>query len=98
MPPEFSTFFRALVTLEGTLTMLSPGYLVIEAAEQLAAEWAKASLAPGSVEELVRRELASLALLLRRGPSGCVLATVSGARLRLRAARVLGGGWGAVLR
>lgn len=68
MPPEFSTFFRALVTLEGTLTMLSPGYLVIEAAEQLAAEWAKASLAPGSVEELVRRELASLALLLRRTP------------------------------
>lgn len=46
LPPEFSTFFRALVTLEGTLTMLSPGYLVIEAAEQLAAEWAKASLAP----------------------------------------------------
>jgi ubiquinone biosynthesis protein len=32
------------------------------------AEWAKASLAPGSVEELVRRELASLALLLRRTP------------------------------
>ena len=68
LPPEFSTFFRALVTLEGTLTMLSPGYLVIEAAEQLATEWAKASLAPGSVEELVRRELASLALLLRRTP------------------------------
>jgi len=68
LPPEFSTFFRALVTLEGTLTMLSPGYLVIEAAERLAAEWAKASLAPGSVEELVRRELASLALLLRRTP------------------------------
>lgn len=46
----------------------SAGYLVIEAAEQLDAEWAKASLAPGSVEELVRRELASLALLLRRTP------------------------------
>jgi ubiquinone biosynthesis protein len=44
LPPEFSTFFRALVTLEGTLTTLSPGYLVIEAAEQLAAEWALASL------------------------------------------------------
>ena len=47
LPPEFSTFFRALVTLEGTLTMLSPGYLVIQAAEQVAAEWAKASLVPG---------------------------------------------------
>jgi ubiquinone biosynthesis protein len=68
LPPEFSTFFRALVTLEGTLTILSPGYLVIEAAEQIAAEWARASLAPGSLEELARRELGSLALLLRRTP------------------------------
>ena len=31
-------FTRALVTLEGTLTTLSPGYLVIAAAEQIAAE------------------------------------------------------------
>jgi ubiquinone biosynthesis protein len=68
LPPEFSTFFRALVTLEGTLTTLSPGYLVIEAAEQLAAEWAWANLAPTSLEDLARRELGSLALLLRRAP------------------------------
>jgi ubiquinone biosynthesis protein len=68
LPPEFSTFFRALVTLEGTLTTLSPGYLVIEAATQIAAEWARASLAPASLEELARRELGSLALLLRRTP------------------------------
>jgi ubiquinone biosynthesis protein len=68
LPPEFSTFFRALVTLEGTLTTLSPGYLVIEAAEQIAAEWARASLAPSSLEELARRELGSLALLLHRTP------------------------------
>jgi len=68
LPPEFSTYFRALVTLEGTLTTLSPGYLVIEAAEQVAAEWARARLAPGSFEELARKELASLALLLRRSP------------------------------
>jgi ubiquinone biosynthesis protein len=26
LPPELSTFFRALITLEGTLTTLSPGY------------------------------------------------------------------------
>src|SRR5919201_6477117 len=41
LPPEFSTFFRALVTLEGTITTLAPGYLVIQAAEELAAEWAR---------------------------------------------------------
>jgi ubiquinone biosynthesis protein len=68
LPPEFSTFFRALVTLEGTLTTLSPGYLVIEAAERMAGEWARAGLAPSSLEELARRELGSLALLLRRTP------------------------------
>jgi ubiquinone biosynthesis protein len=68
LPPEFSTFFRALVTLEGTLTTLSPGYLVIAAAEQIAAEWARARLAPTSLEELARKELGSLALLLRRAP------------------------------
>jgi len=68
LPPEFSTFFRALVTLEGTLTTLSPGYLVIEAAEQIATEWARARLAPASLEELARKELGSIALLLRRAP------------------------------
>ena len=68
LPPEFSTFFRALVTLEGTLTTLSPGYLVIAAAERLAAEWARGQLTPASLEELARKELASLALLLRRTP------------------------------
>ena len=68
LPPEFSTFFRALVTLEGTLTTLSPGYQVIAAAEEIAAEWARASLAPDTLEELARRELGSLALLLRRAP------------------------------
>ena len=68
LPPEFSTFFRALVTLEGTLTTLSPGYLVIEAAEQIATQWARARLAPASLEELARKELGSIALLLRRAP------------------------------
>jgi ubiquinone biosynthesis protein len=68
LPPEFSTFFRALVTLEGTLTTLSPGYLVIQAAEQIAVEWARARLAPSSLEELARKELGSIALLLRRAP------------------------------
>jgi hypothetical protein len=57
LPPEFSTFFRALVTLEGTLITLSPGHLVIVA---------RASLAPASLEDLARHELGSLALL--RGP------------------------------
>ena len=35
LPPELSTFFRALITLEGTLTTLSPGYPVIDRAARV---------------------------------------------------------------
>jgi ubiquinone biosynthesis protein len=68
LPPEFSTFFRALVTLEGTLTTLSPGYLVIDAAQTVAREWARDRLTPETLQELARQELVSLAPLLRRVP------------------------------
>ncbi len=37
MPAEWSTFFRALIVLEGTLTTIAPGYSVIDAAESIAA-------------------------------------------------------------
>ena len=68
LPPEFTTFFRALVTLEGTLTTLCPGYLVIDGAQRIASEWAQEALSPTSLEELATRELISLAPLLRRMP------------------------------
>jgi ubiquinone biosynthesis protein len=68
LPPEFTTFFRALVTLEGTLTTLAPGYLVIDAAQAIAQEWATDRLTAGSLDDLARRELVALAPLLRRLP------------------------------
>ncbi len=68
LPPEFSTFFRALITLEGTLTTLRPGYLVIDAAQSVAAEWSRERLTPSSVGELMRDEAVKLAPLLRRLP------------------------------
>ena len=68
LPPELSTFFRALITLEGTLTTLSPGYLVIDRAEAIAGEWMRARLAPSSLEELAREELIRMGPLLRRLP------------------------------
>jgi ubiquinone biosynthesis protein len=48
LPPELSTFFRALITLEGTLTTLSPGYPVIDRAEAITTEWVRARLAPST--------------------------------------------------
>jgi ubiquinone biosynthesis protein len=68
LPPELSTFFRALITLEGTLTTLSPGYPVIDRAEAIAAESVKARLVPESIEEFARDELIRMGPLLRRLP------------------------------
>src|ERR687886_10644 len=56
LPPEFSTFFRAMVTLEGTLNVLAPGYLVIDAAQRIAVEWARDQLSAASLEELARND------------------------------------------
>jgi ubiquinone biosynthesis protein len=68
LPPELSTFFRALITLEGTLMTLSPGYPVIDRAEAIATEWVRARLAPSTLEELAREELIRMGPLLRRLP------------------------------
>src|SRR5205085_1536186 len=68
LPPELSTFFRALITLEGTLTTLSPGYPVIDRAEAIVTEWVRARLAPSTLEELAREELIRMGPLLRRLP------------------------------
>jgi ubiquinone biosynthesis protein len=68
LPAEFSTFFRALVTLEGTLTTLSPGFAVVQAAQDIGGEWARARLAPESLADFARDEALHLAPLLRRLP------------------------------
>jgi ubiquinone biosynthesis protein len=88
MPPEFSTLFRALVTLEGTLTSLSPGYLVIDAAQELAAEWARGRMTPSTLDEVFRGELVSLLPLLRKVPQRLdrIASSLERGDLRLRVA------------
>jgi ubiquinone biosynthesis protein len=54
--------------LEGTIVTLSPGYQVIQAAQEVAAEWAGERLDAASLGELARDELLRLAPLLRRAP------------------------------
>jgi ubiquinone biosynthesis protein len=68
LPAEFGTLFRALATLEGTLTTLATGYLVIEAAEAIAAEWASEHLTADTLKEVARTEVLGLLPLLRRAP------------------------------
>ncbi len=66
--PELSTFFRALVTLDGTLTTLSPGFATIDEAQKVASEWMRARVTPETLGEVAKGELVRLVPLLRRIP------------------------------
>ncbi len=68
MPAEWSTFFRALIVLEGTLTTIAPGYSVIDAAESIAAKWVRSLINPSSMQQAVRDELLRTVPMLRRLP------------------------------
>ena len=68
MPAEWSTFFRALIVLEGTLTSIAPGYSVIDAAESIAAQWVRSLINPNTVQQAVRDELLRTVPMLRRLP------------------------------
>ncbi|HEX5588468.1 MAG TPA: AarF/UbiB family protein [Acidimicrobiia bacterium] len=68
LPAEWSTFFRALIVLEGTLTTIAPNYSVIEAAESIAGQWVRSQVTPGSVQQAVRDEILRTVPMLRRLP------------------------------
>jgi ubiquinone biosynthesis protein len=68
LPAEWSTFFRALIVLEGTLTTIAPDYSVIDAAESIAGQWVRAQITPGTVQQAVRDEILRTVPMLRRLP------------------------------
>jgi ubiquinone biosynthesis protein len=68
LPAELSTFFRALVTLDGTLQTLAPSYDTIGAAQRIAGQWMRASITPETLQETARDELIRMAPMLRRLP------------------------------
>jgi ubiquinone biosynthesis protein len=68
LPAEWSTFFRALIVLEGTLMTIAPDYSVIDAAESIAGQWVRAQITPGSVQQAVRDEILRTVPMLRRLP------------------------------
>lgn len=67
-PPEIGAVFRAMVTLEGTLNVLSPGFQIMDEARTLATRWIREALTPSSLSKTVTDELQSLLPLLRRLP------------------------------
>jgi ubiquinone biosynthesis protein len=68
MPPSTSLLFRTLVTLEGTLSTLCPGYPLVQASEDFAAELVQERMAPATWQQAAQDELAGVMPLLRRAP------------------------------
>jgi ubiquinone biosynthesis protein len=68
MSPTTSLLFRTLATLEGTLSLLCPGYPLVQAAEDFAAELVQERLAPATWQEAAKQELVTVLPILRRAP------------------------------
>jgi ubiquinone biosynthesis protein len=67
-PPVIGGVFRAMVTLEGTLALLAPGFQMMEESRSLASSLLGTQLAPSSVRDTVTDELIALLPVLRRLP------------------------------
>ena len=68
IPAEIATVLRALGTLEGTLTLLTPGVDLASETREYAAARVSEQVSPGAVRNMVADELVSLIPLLRRLP------------------------------
>jgi ubiquinone biosynthesis protein len=68
IPPEVATVLRALGTLEGTLSLLTPKIDIVGEARAYAADRIAAQMSPGAVQKTATDELAALLPVLRRLP------------------------------
>jgi ubiquinone biosynthesis protein len=68
IPPEIAAVFRALATLEGTLTQLAPGFDIVAGARRFAAGQLAERLTPEELRRTALDELTSLLPMLRRLP------------------------------
>lgn len=67
-PPVIAGVFRAMLTLEGTLSRLSPGFQMVEESRKLATSWLGEMLGPASLREAATDEMLGLLPVLRRLP------------------------------
>jgi ubiquinone biosynthesis protein len=67
-PPVIAGVFRAMITLEGTLARLDPGFQIVEETQKLAATWLGDLLAPTSLRDAATDEMLGLLPVLRRLP------------------------------
>ncbi len=68
LPPEIAAVFRALATIEGTLTDLAPDFHIVEEAKAFASREFAERLAPGSLKDTAADEIRAMLPTLRRIP------------------------------
>ena len=68
VPPEIAAVFRALATMEGTLTQLAPGFDIVAEARRFGDQQLAARFSPEAIKQTAADELAALAPMLRRLP------------------------------
>jgi ubiquinone biosynthesis protein len=85
VPPEFAATFRALSTLEGSLTLLAPGFDIVAEAEQFGQARLRDRLGPVPLKEAAAEEIVALLPMLRKLPRRVdrITAAVEGGRLSL---------------
>jgi ubiquinone biosynthesis protein len=67
-PPVIAAVFRAMITLEGTLVRLDPGFQIIEETRTIATSWLGDLLGPASLREAATDEMLGLLPMLHRLP------------------------------
>jgi ubiquinone biosynthesis protein len=68
VPPEIAAVFRALATMEGTLTQLAPGFDIVAEARRFAGQQLAGQFRPDTLRTTAADELVALLPLLRRLP------------------------------
>jgi len=68
VPPEIAAVFRALATVEGTLTQLAPGFDIVAEARRFGEQQLAAQLSPDVIKKTAADELVTLMPMLRRLP------------------------------
>jgi ubiquinone biosynthesis protein len=68
LPASTSAMFRSLVTLEGTINTLRPGFPIIDAAQRVGGDLARQHFDKDSLKEMAQEEAFKLAPVLRRAP------------------------------
>jgi ubiquinone biosynthesis protein len=68
VPPEIAKMFRALGTMEGTLTQLAPRFDIVAEARHFGEKQLAAQLSPEAIRNTAADELAALTPMLRRLP------------------------------